>query len=235
MEMEKLGFFTSEEDIKNHADQSWSTSYPGTRPLAPGDLKFKDANGDGKIDDGTWTLDDHGDYNIIGNSRPRFTFGLNLGAQWNGFDVSLFAQGVGKKDYYPGVSDLYFWGIYAQPWTNITVGNYYDRWTEENPNGYYPRMKAYVAENTDKECGVTQTKYLQNAAYIRFKNLTVGYTIPQKYVEKIGIQRLRFFFSGDNLGEISGLYKHYNVDPEQLGNMSYPLQRSFSFGLNLTL
>ena len=233
--VETLGFFTSEEDIKNHADQSWSTSYPGTRPLAPGDLKFKDANGDGKIDDGTWTLDDHGDYNIIGNSRPRFTFGLNLGAQWNGFDVSLFAQGVGKKDYYPGVSDLYFWGIYAQPWTNITVGNYYDRWTEENPNGYYPRMKAYVAENTDKECGVTQTKYLQNAAYIRFKNLTVGYTIPQKYVEKIGIQRLRFFFSGDNLGEISGLYKHYNVDPEQLGNMSYPLQRSFSFGLNLTL
>lgn len=233
--VETLGFFTSEEDIKNHADQSWSTSYPGTRPLAPGDLKFKDANGDGKIDDGTWTLDDHGDYNIIGNSRPRFTFGLNLGAQWNGFDVSLFAQGVGKKDYYPGVSDLYFWGIYAQPWTNITVGNYYDRWTEENPNGYYPRMKAYVAENTDKECGVTQTKYLQNAAYIRFKNLTVGYTIPQKYVEKIGIQRLRFFFSGDNLGEISGLYKHYNVDPEQLGNMSYPLQRSFSFDLNLTL
>lgn len=71
-------------------------------------MKFKDANGDGKIDDGTWTLDDHGDYNIIGNSRPRFTFGLNLGAQWNGFDVSLFAQGVGKKDYYPGVSDLYF-------------------------------------------------------------------------------------------------------------------------------
>ena len=233
--METLGFFTSEEDIKNHADQSWCTSYPGTRPLAPGDLKFKDANGDGKIDDGTWTLEDHGDYSIIGNSRSRLTFGLNLGAQWNGFDVSLFAQGVGKRDYYPGVSDLYFWGIYAEPKTNITVGHMYDRWTETNPDGYYPRMKAYVAEQTDKECGVTQTRYLQNAAYIRFKNLTIGYTVPQKCLEKFGIQRLRLFFSGDNLGEISGLYKHYNVDPEQLGNMSYPLQRSLSFGLNVTL
>ena len=92
-------------------------------PLAPGDLKFKDENKDGKITDGAWTLEDHGDYKIIGNSRARYTFGLSANAQWNGFDLSLFAQGVGKKDYYPGTGDLYFWGIYAQPWTNITKGN----------------------------------------------------------------------------------------------------------------
>lgn len=90
--VETLGFFTSEEDIKNHADQSWCTSYPGTRPLAPGDLKFKDENKDGKITDGAWTLEDHGDYKIIGNSRARYTFGLSANAQWNGFDLSLFAQ-----------------------------------------------------------------------------------------------------------------------------------------------
>ncbi|MGN0213541.1 MAG: TonB-dependent receptor [Muribaculaceae bacterium] len=176
---ETLGFFTSQEDIDNHADQSWSTSYPGTRPLAPGDLKFRDLNGDGKIDDGTWTLDDHGDYRKIGNSRARYTFGINLGASWNGIDFSLFAQGVGKRDYYPGTDDLYFWGIYSQPWTNITYGNYYDRWTEDNPNGYFPRFKSYVAECVDKECGVVQTRYLQNAAYIRLKNLTIGYTLPK--------------------------------------------------------
>ena len=86
----------------------------GYRPLAPGDLKFKDENKDGKITDGAWTLEDHGDYKIIGNSRARYTFGLSANAQWNGFDLSLFAQGVGKKDYYPGTGDLYFWGIYAQ-------------------------------------------------------------------------------------------------------------------------
>lgn len=228
------GLFTSQEDIDNHADQSWCTSYPGTRPLEPGDLKFHDLNGDGKITDGEWTLDDHGDYKIIGNSRARYTFGINASAQWNGFDLSIFAQGVGKRNYYPGTDDLYFWGIYAQPWTNITYGNYYDRWTEETPDGYFPRFKSYVAETVDKECGVVQTRYLQNAAYVRLKNLTVGYTLPTSLMHRIGIERLRIFFSGDNLCEWSGLYKHYKVDPETLGDMVYPLQRSYSFGLNLT-
>ena len=73
----------------------------------------------------------------------------------------------------------------------------YDHWTEENPDAYFPRMKAYVAENTDRECGVVQTRYLQNAAYMRLKNLTVGYTLPKVLLNKIGIERLRIFFSGD--------------------------------------
>lgn len=232
--VETLGFFTSEEDIKNHADQSWCTSYPGTRPLAPGDLKFYDLNKDGKITDGEWTLDDHGDYKVIGNSRNRYTFGLSANAQWNGFDLSIFAQGVGKKNYYPGVDDLYFWGIFSSPFTNITEGNMYDHWTEENPDAYFPRMKAYVAELGDRECGVVQTRYLQNAAYIRLKNVTIGYTLPKELMDKVGIERLRFFLSGDNLGELSGLYKHYDADPEALGSISYPFQRSYSLGLNLT-
>lgn len=231
---ETLGFFTSQEDIDNHADQSYVTSYPGTRPLAPGDLKFADLNNDGKIDYGKWTLDDHGDYKVIGNSRARLTYGFMGNAQWNGFDLSFFFQGVGKKDYMPGPSDLYFWGIYSQPWTNITYGNYYDSWSEDNPNAYFPRMKAYVAEQGDKECGVPQTRYLQNAAYIRLKNLTFGYTIPKYITEKVNIDRVRVFFSGDNLFVLSGLYEHYNVDPEGLGGGSYPLQRSYSFGLNVT-
>ncbi|MBO4943683.1 MAG: TonB-dependent receptor [Muribaculaceae bacterium] len=233
--LETEGFFTSQEDIDNHADQSWSTSYPGTRPLEPGDLKFKDINGDGKIDRGNWTLEDHGDFKIIGNSRNRYTFGINASATWNGFDLSIFAQGVGKRKYYPGTDDLYFWGIYSQPWTNVTYGNYYDRWTEETPNGYFPRFKSYVAEQGSCEAGITQTRYLQNAAYIRLKNLTVGYTLPSQLLRKAGIQRLRIFFSGDNLCESSGLYKHYKIDPETLGSWTYPLQRSYSFGLNITL
>lgn len=229
-----LGFFTSEEDIKNHADQSLVTSYPGTRPLAPGDLKFADLNDDNVIDYGKWTLDDHGDYTVIGNSRARFTFGFMGNAAWNGFDMSFFIQGVGKRDYMPGTGDLYFWGIYSQPWTNITYGNYYDSWSEDNPNAYFPRMKAYVAEVGDKECGVPQTRYLQNAAYARLKNLSIGYTLPKQLTQKVNLERVRVFFSGDNLCEISGLYKYYKVDPEGLGGQSYPLQRSYSFGLNVT-
>ncbi len=232
--LETEGFFTSQEDIDNHADQTQVASYIGTRPIAPGDLKFKDLNEDGKIDKGAWTIDDHGDYKIIGNSRARYGFGFNMNADWNGFDLSLFVQGVLKKNYSPS-GDLYFWGIYAQPWTNITYGNYYDRWTEENPSqdAYFPRFKSYVAEG-GSEAALTQTRYLQNATYARLKNLTFGYTLPRKWTDKANIQRLRLFFSGDNLCEITGLYKYYKLDPECLGGQMYPLQRSYSFGLNVT-
>lgn len=228
-----LGFFTSDEDIKNHADQSNLISYPGTRPLEAGDLKFADLDGDGTVYQGTYTLDDHGDLSIIGNSRKRYTFGFTAAADWNGIDFSLLLQGVGKRDYNPS-GDLYFWGIYAQPWTNITYGNYYDHWTEENPDAYFPRPKAYVAEMSNKEAGLCQTRYLQNAAYMRLKNLTLGYTLPAKWVHKAGLSRVRVYFSGDNMFELSGLYKYYKVDPEGLSGQEYPLQRSYSFGLNVT-
>lgn len=227
-----LGFFTSAEDIKNHADQTAVTSYPGMPPVAPGDLKFADLNNDKKVDKGAWTLDDHGDYTIIGNSSSRYTFGLSANADWNGFDLSAFFQGVGKKDYCPGAGDLYFWGVYAQPWTNITKGNYYDHWTEENPNAYFPRLKSYVAWST--EAAEKQTRYKQNAAYIRMKNLTLGYTLPKSITQKLNIEHLRIFFSGDNLFVLSGLYKYYKIDPELLSGQDYPLQRAYSIGINLS-
>lgn len=229
-----LGFFKDEEDIKNHADQTPVTSYPGTPPTAPGDLKFADLDGDGIINSGAWTLEDHGDYTVIGNSRSRYTYGISLNADWNSFDFSVFLQGVGKKDYYPGASDLYFWGIYNQPWTNITYGNMYDHWSEDNPDGYFPRLKSYVAFQGGLEAAATQTKYLQNAAYLRLKNLQLGYTFPKKWVEKIGLSYLRLFFTGDNLAVWSGLYKHYKCDPEGLAGSGYPLQRAYSFGMNVT-
>lgn len=232
--LETEGFFTSQEDVDKHADQSQVDPYPGTPPMAAGDIKFKDLNNDNKINKGSWTLDDHGDYQIIGNSRARYNFGFTANADWNGFDFSIFIQGIMKKDYYPGSSDLYFWGVYAQPWTNITKGNYYDHWTEENPNAYFPRFKSYQAYINGRGLAAPQTKYLQNAAYARLKNLTIGYTIPVKWTSKINISRARVFFSGDNMLEISGLYKYYKMDPECLGGQMYPLQRSYSFGLNVT-
>jgi hypothetical protein len=232
--LQTAGFFVDADDIANHANQRTVTSYLGTRPVEPGDLKFVDRNGDGVIDWGNWTIDDPGDYYVIGNNRNRFTFGLLLGADWNGFDLNAFFQGVGKRDYAPGPNDLYFFGVYSQPWTNITYGNYHDRWTPETPNGYFPRFKSYVADDAWRELGTAQTRYLQNAAYVRFKNLTVGYSLPDNITQRINVERVRFFFSGDNLFELSGLYKHFKVDPEGLSGQMYPFQRYYSFGMNLT-
>ncbi len=232
------GFFASYDDIANSADQS-AVQSDDDPTLAPGDLKFKDINGDGKINDGDWTLEDPGDYQIIGNSRPRYNYGMTANFQWNGFDLGIILQGVGKQNYYPHSNDLYFWGTYSQPWTNTTVHNYYDRWSEENPDGYFPRQKAYVVEDWRKEANAVQTRYIQDASYLRIKNLTIGYTLPKLTTQKMGIERLRVYLSADNLATISGLYNNY-IDPEALSTtgggsgMKYPQQRYFSFGINLT-
>ena len=133
----------------------------------------------------------------------------------------------------------------------------YDHWTEENPDAYFPRMKAYVAENTDRECGVVQTRYLQNAAYMRLKNLTVSYSFKPQLVEKIGLSNLKVYFTCDNLFTISKLPQQF--DPETLNQVNgwvggsnasapaltspltangngrvYPLNRNFVFGIDIT-
>ena len=223
-------FFQTQEEIDMHADQTPVTGYPGTRPIEPGDLKFEDLNNDGVVDWGDWTLDDHGDYTVIGNNRDHMSFSIDLSANWKGFDFRAFMQGVGKKDYYPGSGSHYFWGVYAQPWSNIYEGHL-DNWTPENRDAYYPRLKSYTAE-IGRDLGIPQTKYLQNAAYMRMKNLTFGYTIPEDVTGKIGIDRVRMYFSGENLFEITSLNK--NLDPEALDGRTYPFQRSYSFGLNVS-
>lgn len=224
------GFFQSAEEIDNHADQYAVTSYPGTRGLEPGDLKFADINGDGKINNGDWTLANPGDYKIIGNSEARYSYGIDLNSDWNGVDFRVFLQGIGKRDYYPGGGDHYFWGIYAQPWASLTQFNL-DHWTPENPNGYLPRPKSYVAEQGGIELAATQTKYLQSAAYLRVKNITVGYTIPKLITDRWGVDRVRIFASGENLFEFTNLMDY--LDPEIIGdNTSYPFQRTYSLGLN---
>lgn len=223
-------FFQTQEEIDFHADQTTVTGYPGTRPIEPGDVKFEDLNGDGFVDWGDWTLDDHGDYTIIGNNRDHYSFSIDLSASWKGFDIRTYLQGVGKKDYYPSAGSHYFWGIYSQPWTNI-YKEHLDNWTPENRDAYFPRLKSYTAE-FGRDLGIPQTKYLQNAAYMRMKNLTIGYTIPEITTSKIGIDKLRFYFSGENLFEITQLVKR--LDPEALDGRVYPFQRSYSLGLNVS-
>jgi TonB-linked SusC/RagA family outer membrane protein len=221
-----LGYFQSDAEAASWADQS--ALDPG-RPFLAGDLKYEDLNGDGVINKGNNTVSDPGDRKIIGNNRERFPYSIDLGADWKGFDLRIFLQGIGKRQAYAasGSNGLHFWGIYTTPWCNPNTKNT-DHWTPETPDGFYPRMKAGGAT-----VGEVQTKYLQDASYLRLKNLTLGYTLPSQWLQKVKIRNLRVYFSGENLLT----YHHIQVkgnDPEKFGSdIYYPFQRTFSFGLNL--
>ena len=227
------GFFVDDADVAANAESHKNiASYIGTRPIEPGDIKFQDRNGDGTISRGRNTLDERGDQLIIGNSTSQYPYSIDLGATWNGFDFRMFLQGIGKRDYFPAAGNHYFWGVYAQPWANLLVSNL-DSWTPDNPDGYFPRPKSYVAEQNWVEVTCPNNRYLQNAAYCRLKNLTIGYTLPQNLTQRLKIDRIRVYFSGDNLTEWTKLNK--NLDPEGLSDDAkvYPFQRIYSFGLNL--
>lgn len=150
---------------------------------AAGDIMYKDLNGDGKIDWGNSTYDDLGDMKVIGNDTPRYMFGLNLGADWKGFDFSIFFQGVMKRDYFTGSSD--FWGA-SSLWSSTFYEQHMDYFRNDenhilglNLDSYYPRPVFDSGKNKH-----AQTRYLLDASYIRLKNLSIGYTLPKSLVNK---------------------------------------------------
>ncbi|MGL5545597.1 MAG: SusC/RagA family TonB-linked outer membrane protein, partial [Tannerellaceae bacterium] len=234
---ETIGIAKSQEEMDAHLA---SLPNGGQNPIgnkwAAGDIMYKDLNGDGKIDAGKGILSDTGDRKIIGNSTARFNFGITLDAQWKGFDMSVFFQGVGKRDY--AVGGPYFWGANGGMWQSAGFVEHLDFFRPEghpmgaNLDAYYPRP---IFDGGGKN-QQTQTKYLQNAAYIRMKNLQVGYTFPQQWISKAGLQYLRVFISGDNLLTSTKMSKIF--DPETIGGgwgegKTYPLSKVISFGLNV--
>jgi len=202
-----------------------------------GDIMYADINGDGKIDNGSNTLDDMGDLKKIGNNTPRFRTGITLDAQWKGFDFSMFWQGVLKRDFDPGENSMVFWGTTGSgQWWSTSFKDHMDYFRAEdtasplgaNVNAYYPRP---LFNNKNHK---TQTAYLQNAAYMRLKNLQLGYTLPKSLINKIGLQNV--YVSGENLLTITGLSD--TMDPEtagigKQGGTVYPLSRVYSFGLSV--
>ncbi len=222
------GLFQTPEEIAEHANQSAFWTYPDKVPPAPGDMKFKDLNGDGIIR-GAQTIYDMQDQRNIGNSRARYTTGIRTNLSWKGVDFSMFWQGVLKQDWYP--TNSLFWGLRANPWTNLQKYNYNNSWTPENPNAYMPRIKGYAASWwSGAEMLRTNTRYLQNAWYMRLKNITLGYTLPSGLVSKANINQIRFFITGENLLTFTGI-KNPNIDPESRG--SYPMQKLLSCGLSV--
>lgn len=206
-----------------------------------GDIMYADINGDGRISSGSSTLGDSGDLTVIGNSTPRYLFGLDLNAAWKGFDVRLFFQGVMKRDYWVG--GTYQFGAASNgQWWATGLEQVHDYFRDENSwsviNGYQGvNYDAYLPKPRYSDQNLqTQTGYLQKASYIRLKNLQVGYTIPANITQKWSIQNLRVFFSAENLWTGTSLDSQF--DPETLGSYSgngYPLSKTISFGLNITL
>ncbi|MDR1415166.1 MAG: TonB-dependent receptor [Odoribacteraceae bacterium] len=198
-----------------------------------GDVKYKNLDDDPLITPGESTLADPGDRKIIGNSTPRYTYGITLEAAWKGFDINMFFQGIGKRDYWMGdVAVGNFWGLSNSEWQANLLTVHKDRWTPATPNGYFPKYYLTSGQNTKNQ--VAQTKYLQDASYLRFKNLQVGYTLPGELLDRLGIGKLRVYISGENLVTWTDFIK--TIDPEFLSNrgLIYPLQRTWSVGLNLS-
>src|SRR5690606_31171303 len=135
-----------------------------TSKSLPGDIKFRDINGDGVINNGDNTVGNPGDRKVIGNSTPRYTYGIALGADWKGFFFSTFFQGVGSMDWYPGTENGTFWGQYNRPYNKIPTSHIGNIWSPENPNAYFPRYRGYIAQNGSGTLAQAQTKYLQDVS-----------------------------------------------------------------------
>ena len=216
----------------------------------PGDLKFKDINHQGTITTGANTVDNPGARKIIGNSTPRYSYGISLSGDWNNFFVGAFFQGILKQDWWPGSEADAFWGQYNRPYNFLMKYMEGKIWSPTNTNSYFPRYRGYVAQNSAGELYTAQTKYLQNVAYIRLKNIQLGYNLPAGLIQKVKMTSARLYISGENLWTYSPLYKlTKNLDVENIGKSdviltgtgnngngnNYPILKSITVGLSVTL
>jgi TonB-linked SusC/RagA family outer membrane protein len=265
------GLFKDEAEIKA-LDETALIPW-GALQIVPGWPKYVDKDGNGKIEKG-YVIGDTKDLSIIGNSNPRYRYGADINLAWKGFDLRLFFQGVGKRDYYP--LDYLYWGHFQQPYG----GTYYHLLdfyrptassavdmekhsksyiaaglADQNLNAKYPILQSWLADRNlgariDQSQGlaIPQTAYMLDGSYLRLKNLTVGYTLPNQLTSRFHIASLRIFFSGENITEWSKLKKYFDPEavntniyndpaysPSRSGNgMTYPFQRTYSTGINIT-
>lgn len=237
------GIAKTNEEMQAHLDNlpNGGQSALGSN-WAAGDIMYVDINGDGKINSGANTIHDMGDLTLIGNSTPRYHTGITLDASWKGLDIRMFWQGVLKRDFAPQNYYMVFWGVNrGGQWNSTGLKEHLDYFRADadhplgqNLDAYYPRPMF----NSNKNAQV-QTRYLQNAAYMRLKNLQVGYTFPASLLKKGFVKNLRVFASGENLWTRTKLTK--TMDPETVGlreqqsatGTAYPLSTTYSFGLNV--
>lgn len=193
-----------------------------------GDIAYIDQNGDGKINGGKGTVEDHGDLVLLGTTQQRYLFGANVNASWKNLDFSIFVQGVGKRSIVPDTQMIVPFG---ESWFS-PLPIHLDYWTPENPNAAFPRPYLKNRHNY-----ATSDRWTLNAAYARLKNVQFGYSLSKSVTDKIGISRLRFYVSAEDIATISkfGIFKTV-FDPEQRDRIAadYPMFGTVSFGVNLS-
>lgn len=244
------GYFKTDADAKDYKVNQDFVNYEilqsagNGHNLQAGDLKYADLDGNDTINEGENTLYNHGDLRVIGNNLPSFPFGITGSASWNGFDLSAFFQGIGHQDWYPGSETYFFWGPFGRPYYSFIPKGFENKiWTPEHPNSYFPKLRGYSALG-GRGLSFPNNKYLQNIAYIRLKNLTIGYTLPTPLLQRWKIETIRVYLSGENVFTASPLQSKY-IDPEQvsadpnggIANIdarNYPFMKSYSFGFDVT-
>ena len=239
------GLFATDEEAKQYTSEVLDCSYINGRMTGgflAGDLRFVDLDGDKVLGIGSNTVDKPGDRKILGNSLPSLQYGMTFAFDWLGFDVSAFFQGTGNHYWYPHGFNMNFWGCYSYSYVSFLQRDFIQRcWSEENPDAYFPRPRSYSA--TGGELSKVNSRYLQNVRYLRFKNLTVGYTLPKKWLDKVRVDKVRIYFTGENLHYWSPLKKNcLYVDPESAfsrssdvdNHMSYTWQKTMMFGIDIT-
>lgn len=241
------GLFATDEEAAAYAavvDDSNANKgvYAGVAPynhLMAGDIKYVDVDGSKKIDTGSNTVDDPGDRKVIGNSIPRYNYSFKGDFQWYGFDFNIFFQGVGKCDWMPAANSIYFWNNYSYQRPSFIASDFIGKcWSSEegadNSKALFPRRRGRISNSSYL---VTSDYWLQDASYIRLKNITLGYTLPLK---SKAIEKVRFYFSGENLWYWSPMKKWCTaIDPEIATTSAkdgcmYPYSRTFSFGVDIT-
>jgi hypothetical protein len=190
-----------------------------------GDMKYIDRDDDKKISVGDGTLENHGDLINLGDTNPRYLFGIDLGFKWKGFDFSSFIQGVGKRNYFLNNTEL----IPLISDSRMPYKEHLDYWTPENNDTFWPRLYSGSGHSY-----WPSDYWIQNGAYIRLKNIELGYTIPESITTKVYISKARFYVSGQDLWEFTKVLSF--VDPEYPNNAGnvYPFYRTISFGVNVT-
>ena len=259
-------YFTEDDFAGKDADGNWiykegvadqTGLQNGTFVYGPGDVKFKDLKADGVIDGGKGTADDHGDLKVIGNTQPRYQYSFHIGGDWKGFDLDLYFQGVGKRE-------MWTTSAFVMPLMRGADGTYdhmesYNKMIfdadgnitgyEVNQNNTYPCMYpgnegVSKVPGLDPYSGINnfypQSRYLVDMSYLRLKNITFGYTVPQVWTRKAYIEKARVYFSADNIATPYRGNKGLPLDPEMnagSGNSwgrTTPIAKTFSCGLQVT-
>ena len=249
---EDLEAYTSKVDLR-HLGSTWNT----------GDLKYEDTNNDGKVDNGKNTISDHGDLKIIGNSEPHYQYTISGGASYKGFDFSMLWKGVAKKDIYFARMSNIFWGFTNGWWESCLTPDHLDYYRDQpgtkysglyegdaniNTNAYWPRPYLNNTQEA-KNKNNPNTRYLQSGAYLRLQNLQIGYNLPKSVINRLSLQKVRIYLSGENLLTFTKLPN--GIDPVApvgfpiggsadnngtlgMGRLTYGADRIYSLGLTVT-